>query len=438
MEEALSAISGLDTVWVLIAAFLVFFMHAGFAMLEAGFTQAKNAVNIIMKNLMSISSGTLAYFAIGFGLMFGAGNAFFGQEYFLLNGLGSVEGSIPSLVFFLFQAMFAATAATIVSGAIAERAKFSAYLVFCVVMTAVLYPVVGHWIWGGGWLGAQGFLDFAGSTVVHSVGGWAALAGVLVIGARKGRFEKGYDQKRFSGHSIPLAALGVLILWFGWFGFNPGSQLAASGFENANAIALVAVNTQLAAAAGVLVALLIGYLTTGMAKAGFGLNGALAGLVAITAPCAFVSPMASILIGGVGAAVMVSVAYVLEKYRIDDAVGAVPVHLGAGIWGTLAVGLFSLESGLFYGKGSALLGSQAIGVLVVGAFVFISSYAVFSILKVTLGVRASAKEEEEGLDLEHGQAAYPDFSYVIAEREQRAVKLDDEVPHVSDPSLRPA
>lgn len=411
MEAALSALSGLDTVWVLMAAFLVFLMHAGFAMLEAGFTQAKNAVNIIMKNMMSISSGTLAYFVVGFGLMFGAGSAFYGQEYFLLSGLGPVQGTIPSLVFFLFQAMFAATAATIVSGAVAERTKFGAYLVFCVLMTGILYPLVGHWIWGGGWLGEMGFTDFAGSTVVHSVGGWAALAGVLVIGARKGRFDADYDEKRFSGHSIPLAALGVLILWFGWFGFNPGSQLAAEGAENAMALATVAVNTQLAAAAGALMALLVGWMYTRMAKAGFVLNGALAGLVAITAPCAVVSPMMSIVIGAVGGVVMVVVANLLEKAKIDDAVGAVPVHLGAGIWGTLAVGLFSLEGGLFYGAGSSLLVTQAMGIVAVGAFVFVTSYAAFVILKATMGVRATIREEINGLDLEHGQAAYPDFSY---------------------------
>jgi len=411
MEAALSALSGLDTVWVLMAAFLVFLMHAGFAMLEAGFTQAKNAVNIIMKNMMSISSGTLAYFAVGFGLMFGAGSAYFGQEYFLLSGLGPVQGTIPSLVFFLFQAMFAATAATIVSGAVAERTKFGAYLVFCVLMTGILYPLVGHWIWGGGWLGEMGFTDFAGSTVVHSVGGWAALAGVLVIGARRGRFDADYDEKRFSGHSIPLAALGVLILWFGWFGFNPGSQLAAEGAENAMALATVAVNTQLAAASGALMALLVGWMYTRMAKAGFVLNGALAGLVAITAPCAVVSPMMSIVIGAVGGVVMVVVANLLEKAKIDDAVGAVPVHLGAGIWGTLAVGLFSLEGGLFYGAGSSLLVTQAIGIVAVGAFVFVASYVAFVVLKVTMGVRATIREEINGLDLEHGQAAYPDFSY---------------------------
>ncbi|MBI4231600.1 ammonium transporter [Candidatus Peregrinibacteria bacterium] len=403
-------ISGLDTAWVLIAAFLVFFMQAGFALVESGFTQAKNAVNIIMKNLLDVCFGTIAYFLLGFGLMFGVGNAVFGQEFFGMTGLTEVWGSIPSWAFFLFQAVFAATAATIVSGAVAERTKFGAYVIFSIVMTALIYPVVGHWVWGGGWLSAKGFTDFAGSTVVHSVGGWAALAGIIVIGARSGRFKNDYDQKRFDGHNIPLAALGVFILWFGWFGFNPGSQLGAEGADNASAIALVAVNTQMAAAAGVIGALALSWLRTKIFNAGFALNGALGGLVAITAPCAVVSPGASILIGFVGGIVIVAVTELLQKLKLDDAVGAVPVHLGAGIWGTLAVGLFALDGGLFYGGGGDLLGVQALGVLGVGAFTFLVSLAVFKLLAMTLGVRADKKEEEAGLDLKHGQTAYPDFA----------------------------
>ena len=284
------------------------------------------------------------------------------------------------------------------------------YAIFAAVITAVIYPIVGHWIWGGGWLAEMGFMDFAGSTVVHSVGGWAALMGIILIGARKGRFDKDYDEKRFSGHSIPLAALGVFILWFGWFGFNPGSQLAADGAENATAIATIAVNTQLAAAAGALVSLAYGFWRTKMAKAGFALNGALAGLVAITAPCAFVTPSASIWIGLIGGVVMMMVTELLEYFKLDDAVGAVPVHLGTGIWGTLAVGLFALDGGLFYGSGWSLLGTQIVGVLAVGAFVLVTSWITFMILKATVGIRASEKEEMEGLDLKHGQAAYPDFS----------------------------
>lgn len=411
MEDTIIQISGLDTLWVLLAAFLVFFMQAGFALLEAGFTQAKNAVNIIMKNVLDVSFGTLAFFIIGFGIMFGAGSGFMGTEGFMMGGFDAAWGSIPTWAFFLFQAVFAATAATIVSGAVAERARFGSYVIFSIVLTAIIYPIVGHWIWGGGWLAEKGFLDFAGSTVVHSVGGWAALAGIIVIGSRIGRFKSDYDQKRFSGHSIPLAALGVFILWFGWFGFNAGSQLAAEGAQNANAIALIALNTQLAAAAGVVGALFLGWIRTRMAKAGFVLNGALGGLVAITAPCAFVSPGVAILIGLIGGFVIIAVAELLEKFKLDDAVGAIPVHLGAGIWGTLAVGLFSLEEGLFYGGGGSLLWTQLIGVVSVGVFTFLSCWMVFKILDKLIGVRASRAEEEAGLDLKHGQAAYPDFSH---------------------------
>lgn len=406
----MEAISGLDTVWVLMAAFLVFLMHAGFAMLEAGFTQAKNSVNIILKNFMGVSTGMLAFLVLGFGLMFGAGTAVYGSEFFGMSGIPEAWGSIPTWAFFLFQAVFAATAATIVSGAVAERTKFGAYVIFSVILTAFTYPIVGHWIWsGGGWLAERGFLDFAGSTVVHSVGGWAALAGIILIGSRVGRFKKGYAESRFSGHSIPLAALGVFILWFGWFGFNPGSQLAAEGAENAIAIATVAVNTQLAAASGAIAAVFLGWMMSRRIKAGFALNGALAGLVAITAPCAFVSAWASVVIGLIGGAVMILVTGLLEKAKLDDAVGAVPVHLGAGVWGTLSVGFFALDGGLFYGGGASMLGTQAIGVLAVGAWTFSVSMLVFGILKATMGIRASEKEEMEGLDLKHGQAAYPDF-----------------------------
>ena len=411
MEDAIVTISGLDTLWVLLAAFLVFFMQAGFALLEAGFTQAKNAVNIIMKNALDVSFGTLAFFIIGFGIMFGTGNGFMGTEGFMMEGFASDWGSIPTWAFFLFQTVFAATAATIVSGAVAERTRFGAYVIFSIVITAVIYPIIGHWIWGGGWLAEMGFLDFAGSTVVHSVGGWAALAGILVIGPRMGRFQKDYDQKHFSGHSIPLAALGMFILWFGWFGFNAGSQLAAEGIENASAIALISTNTMLAAAAGAAGALLLGWVRTGIAKAGFVLNGALGGLVAITAPCAFVSPAVSMLIGFIGGLVVIIAAEVLERYKVDDAVGAVPVHLGAGIWGTLAVGIFSLDGGLVYGGGASLFITQLIGVVMVGLFAFLASYGMFRLLAKTIGVRAGKTEEAEGLDLKHGQAAYPDFNY---------------------------
>jgi Amt family ammonium transporter len=406
----ISTVSAIDTVWVLVASFLVFFMQAGFALLEAGFTQAKNAVNIIMKNFLDVAVGTVMFFIVGFAFMFGGGD-FIGSNYFFLEGIPDVwpDTAIPGLAFFLFQSVFAATAATIVSGAVAERTKFGAYIAFSVILTAIIYPIVGHWTWGGGWLGQMGFVDFAGSTIVHSVGGWAALAGIIIVGSRVGRFSKDYDQKRFSGHSVPLAALGVFILWFGWFGFNPGSELSATG-DSAYNIALIALNTQLAAAAGVFSALICGYLRTKMFKAGFAINGALGGLVAITAPCVTVTPVSALVIGIVGGFVIVCVAEILESLKLDDAVGAVPVHLGAGIWGTLAVGLFDPSAGLFYGGGFELIKTQLIGILAIGAFSFIASYTVFWILSVTISVRATAQEEKDGLDLKHGQAAYPDFS----------------------------
>lgn len=409
MEETTVTISALNTVWVLIAAFLVFIMHAGFALLEAGFTQAKNTVNIILKNFMGVSTGMVAFLVLGFGLMFGSGNTFVGKEFFMLNGLPEIWGTIPSHVFFFFQAIFAATAATIVSGAVAERTKFSAYIIFSILLTAVAYPIVGHWIWGGGWLAERGFLDFAGSTVVHSVGGWAALAGVLIIGPRIGRFSKDYDQKKFDGHSIPLAALGVFILWFGWFGFNPGSQLAAEGAENASAIGLIALNTVLGGCLGAIGAMVLSWVFTRMVKVGFVLNGALGGLVGVTAGCAFISPDGSLLVGLIGGMMTVLVAQILEKYKIDDAVGAVPVHLGAGVWGTLAVGLFHTKDGLLYGGGSILLGTQIIGIVTVGLFTFIFSWAIFKTIHKYMGARAAKAEEESGLDLKHGQAAYARF-----------------------------
>lgn len=402
--------SGLDTVWVLLATFMVFFMHAGFAMLEAGFTRAKNAVNIIMKNVLGLSTGTLAYWAVGYAIMFGAGSAFMGWDNFFLMGLPEVAGSgnIPSFVFFLFQAVFAATAATIVSGAVAERTKFGAYILFSVILTGVIYPIVGHWIWSDGWLAAMNFSDFAGSTVVHSVGGWAALAAIIVIGPRLGRFSKEVDQGKFTAHSIPLAALGTLILWFGWFGFNAGSELAAEGASAVN-IGLIALNTQLAASAGAVVAVFLGWWYSKTVRPGFALNGALGGLVGITAPCAAVVPWVAVIIGAVGGAVMIFGEKLLVKFKIDDAIGAVPVHLGAGMWGTLSVGLFAVDDGLFYGGGWTQVGVQLLGILAVGAFVFVSAYVVLKVIDAAIGMRASKVEEEEGLDMKHGEVAYPDF-----------------------------
>ena len=400
-----------DVVWTCIAAFLVFFMQAGFAMVEAGFTRAKNAVNILMKNLMDFSIGTLAFFLIGFGLMFGKSNGFFGTTLF---GLSGVEGNTAwEYTFLLFQTVFAATAATIVSGAMAERTKFSSYLVYSAAITLFIYPVFGSWAWGsllagGGWLEelSTPFCDFAGSTVVHSVGGWLALAGAVVLGPRLGKYGPGGKPRAIMGHNIPLAALGVFILWFGWFGFNAGSTTAAGGD-----IGFIAVNTNIAAAAGAAAAMALSWALFKKADASMALNGALAGLVAITAPCASVSPMGSLFIGLIGGLLVVaSVLFIDRVLKVDDPVGAISVHGVCGAWGTLSAGLFNLDGGLFYGGGFDQLGSQALGVGAAFVWAFGLGLLLFYGMKKTIGLRVSREEELRGLDVgEHGMEAYSGF-----------------------------
>jgi Amt family ammonium transporter len=409
METSLSElVLGLNTAWVLLCAALVFFMQAGFAMLETGLTRAKNAVNILMKNMMDVSAGVLVFFGVGFAIMFGSGNGFSGTEGFFLQGFGDTISGISTPAFWFFQAMFASAAATIVSGALAERVKFRSYFTYSIFLTALIYPVVGHWVWGGGWLGEIGFLDFAGSTVVHSVGGWAALVGAIMIGPRIGRFDNG--GKGIGGHSFPLAMIGVFILWFGWYGFNPGSQLAIASAADAHAVSLVAINTTLSAGAGAVAAMIFAWIKFGIPHAGYAINGVLAGLVAITAGCAFVSPEIAILIGAIGGIVTSLGVILLEKLKIDDAVGASPVHAFAGVWGTLAVGLFHLEKGLFYGGGWHQLGVQALGALAVAGWTIVTMYIIFKLIKTFLGLRVSEKHELSGLDEhKHGLAAYPDF-----------------------------
>ena len=405
---------GLNTVWVLVTAFLVFWMQAGFALVEAGLTRAKNTTNILFKNLIDFVFATLAFWAIGYAFMFGSSaGGWIGTSGFLLTGGEDVAG-LPLLAFWFFQLVFAGTAATIVSGSMAERTQFKSYLVYSFFISAIIYPISGHWIWGGGWLATlpfgAGFKDFAGSTVVHSVGGWLGLMGALALGPRIGKFTKDGKPRLIPGHSITLAVLGVFILWLGWFGFNPGSQLAADGF-NADIISLVAVNTNIAAAAGGMVAMIISWLfVTKKPDLSITLNGVLAGLVAITAPCAFVTPVYSIVIGAVAGVVVVYGAILLEKLKIDDPVSAVPVHLMNGIWGTLAVGLFATENGvtgLIAGNSAQIL-SQTIGILAVAAWCIITGIVLFfGILKGIVGLRVSKAEEMEGLDLtEHGAEAY--------------------------------
>ncbi len=402
--------AAIDTIWVLIAAFLVFFMQAGFAMVESGFTRAKNASNIIMKNMMDVAIGSLVYFAIGFGIMFGADRfGLFGTTGFFGTGIDAafLGITVPIEAFLIFQTVFAATAATIVSGAMAERTKFSAYIIYSFVISIVIYPVVGHWIWGGGWLSNLGMVDFAGSTVVHSVGGWAALVGASILGPRIGKFTKEGKPNAIPGHNITMGALGVFILWFGWFGFNPGSTV--SGMDTS--IGYIAVTTNLSAAAGGVFTMLLTWVRYKKPDVSMTLNGVLAGLVAITAGCAVVSMWGAIAIGVIAGGVVVFGIEFLEKVlKVDDPVGAVPVHGFCGAAGTLMVGLFSMEGGLFYSGGFALLGIQSLGVLSVAAWTVGTSAVLFLAIKKFNGLRVMENHEMEGLDIgEHGSVAYGDF-----------------------------
>jgi len=409
----------INIVWTCVAAFLVFFMQAGFAMVEAGFTRAKNAVNILMKNLMDFSIGTIAFFLLGFGLMFGATNGLFGTTDFAIKNVLGDSGHW-NYTFLIFQTVFAGTAATIVSGAMAGRTKFKAYLVYSVFICAFIYPIFGSWAWGSllngnGWLEKLGFCDFAGSTVVHSVGGWLALAGAIVLGPRLGKYGPDKKAKAILGHNIPLAALGVFILWFGWFGFNPGSTTIGNG-----EIGRVAVTTNLAAAAGAVMAMIISWLISKKPDASMSLNGALAGLVAITAGCYTVTPMGALAIGTIaGALVVLSVLFIDEVLKVDDPVGAVSVHGVCGAFGTIACGLFNAEAvlgigdannGLLYGGGFKQLGVQLTGVGACFAWAFIIGLIMFVIIKKIVGLRASVEEELKGLDIgEHGMEAYNGF-----------------------------
>jgi len=414
----------LNNIWVFIAGVLVFFMQAGFALLEAGLTRAKNVVNIFAKNIADAIIGVLAFFATGFALAFGGDGWFMGTDGFFLEGLDLAaipEGGLSPATTFFFQAVFAATAVTIASGAMAERTKFSTYLIFSAVMCAFIYPVVVHWTWGGGLIadiqiGDAVFSDFAGSGIVHMTGGIAAFMGAFFLGPRIGRYSDDGTPRAIPGHSIPFAMLGVFILWLGWFGFNPGSELLADEF-----VSTIAVNTMLAAAAGGLVTTIVIWLVAGKPDVGMIGNGVLAGLVAITAPCGAVTPIWSIVIGGVGGALVVYSVLFFDKVKIDDPVGAISVHGVCGAWGLLSVGLFARyddaflgreDAGLIYGAGVEQLAVQALMLVIILAWVAITTGALFFILKSTIGLRVSAEEEMEGLDvLEHGLQGYaPDMA----------------------------
>ncbi len=404
--------SSVNTIWVLLAAALVFLMQAGFAMVETGFTRAKNAGNIIMKNLMDFSLGTFVFWVLGFGIMFGTGNAFFGWFDPMVKGEYSLPDGVPLMAFLIFQTVFCATAATIVSGAMAERTKFSAYCIYSLVISAVIYPISGHWIWGGGWLAEKGFHDFAGSTVVHMVGGVSALVGAIILGPRIGKYDKNGKSKAIPGHSITLGALGVFILWFGWFGFNPGSTVCATGDDVILSMSNIFVTTNMAAAVASIAVMIITWIRYKKPDVSMTLNGSLAGLVAITAGCDVVSPFGAAMIGLIaGIAVVFAIEFIDKVLKIDDPVGAIGVHGVCGGLGTILTGLFALDGGLFYGGGADMVITQIIGVVAVIAYVVIAMTVVFMIIKHTIGLRVSKEEEISGLDIhEHGLvSAYADF-----------------------------
>ena len=401
-------INGLDTVWVLIAAMLVFFMQPGFALVEAGFTRSKNTANILMKNFVDFMVGSVLFWFIGFGLMHGEGNGFIGGLH-LFDIDFYPDSNVPKEAFFIFQTVFCATAATIVSGAMAERTKFSMYMIFSIAVSVLIYPIEGHWAWGGGWLSAMGFHDFAGSAVVHSCGGAIALAGAMILGPRIGKYSRTTGKSlAIPGHNLTLGALGVFVLWFGWFGFNPGSQLGAEGIENARAISHVMVTTNMAAACGGLAALILTWVLYGKPSLSLVCNGILAGLVGITAGCDMVSVAGSAIIGVCSGCLMTgSVVFIDKVCHIDDPVGAVSVHGACGILGTLMTGLFATDGGLFYGGGWHFFGVQCLGILAIVAWSFACGFSLFWILDKWKGIRVEPRIEEEGLDIyEHGETAY--------------------------------
>ena len=401
-----------DVTWTLVAAFMVFFMQAGFALCEAGLTRAKNTGNILMKNMMDFCIGTPCYWLVGFGVMFaGSGALIGGFDPFIR---GSYDfGTLPVWVYVVFQTVFCATAATIVSGSMAERTKFSAYCLYSAAISLIVYPISGHWIWGGGWLSQLGFHDFAGSTAVHFVGGVTAMLGAWMLGPRIGKYDKDGKPRAIPGHNMTAMALGVFILWFCWFGFNGGSTVSMTGDDTMISAGLICFNTNLAAALATVAALITTWVRYGKPDVSLTFNGALAGLVAITAGCDEVDPYGAAIIGIIaGVLVVFSVEFFDKIARIDDPVGAVSVHCVNGAWGTLAVGLFATDGGLFYGGGFTRLGIQALGVVSVAAWVLISMFIIFSLIKRFVGLRVSQKEEIDGLDVhEHGLAsAYAGFA----------------------------
>ncbi len=420
----------LDTIWVLVTGMLVFFMNLGFACVEAGFQQSKNCVNILSKNFVVFACSTVAFWFVGWGLMFGDGSPFVGlQGLFTVGGLDNSPATgdayqgvyssmswtgVPLSAKFFFQLVFAGTAATIVSGSVGGRIKYLSFIIFSLVLVGLIYPVTGHWIWGGGWLAKMGFWDFAGSSVVHSVGGWAALTGAVILGPRFGKFGSGGQINAIPGHNMSLAIIGTLVLWLGWFGFNPGSTMAA----DPRMMSHICLTTNMAACTGVLAATFMSWWLLKKPDLGMTINGCLAGLVAVTAPCAFISVGSAGIIGAIAGAIVVPTVIAFDKLKVDDPVGATSVHLVCGVLGTIFVGLFAEDwvspnttgNGLFFGGGTTLLMAQLTGVVAVGAFVLVTSSVAWYAIKAIFGLRVSLHEEIEGLDIgEHGNQAYPDF-----------------------------
>lgn len=433
----------IDTFWVLVAAVLVFFMNLGFASLEAGMARSKNTVNILSKNFIVFAVSSLGFMLLGWGLMFGGDNGFIGTDHLFILGSSDVSfyndtltSNVPFWGKFFFQLVFCGTATTIVSGAVAERIKYVSFILFSFVLTLIIYPIVGHWVWGGGWLSDLGFLDFAGDTVVHSLGGWAALAGALILGPRIGKYGKDGKPKAIPGHNMSLAVIGLFVLWLGWFGFNPGSTMS---FQNPSDVMHILMTTNTSAIMAVLTSTITSWIFIGKPDLGMTINGCLAGLVAITGGCAYISVVDSLIIGAMAGVLVVVLVLFFDRIHVDDPVGATSVHLGCGVFGTICVGLFAQEgattlsavNGLFYGGGWGLLGIQLVGILSVGAFVFVSTYIFWWILKKTVGIRVSREEEIAGLDIgEHGNFAYPDFVQAVENidydlEEKHSEKLDD-------------
>jgi len=411
--------NGLDTLWILLCAFLVFFMQAGFGMVETGLVRTKNAGNVLMKNVIDFSFAALGYFAFGYAIMYGSDGALIGTSGWFMVGVESPVEGVPVEAFWLFQAVFAGAAATIVAGAVAERMKFVAYLFYSFIITAFIYPVVGHWVWGGGWLAELGFHDFAGSTVVHALGGVCALVGAIMLKPRYGKFNKDGSPNVISGHNMPLVAMGVFILWFGWYGFNAGSTL---GFDDPQLVARIALNTTMAPAVAAFAAMALSWIKYGKPDLSLSLNGLLGGLVGITAPCAVVGSGSAIMIGLISGILVVFAMEWMNKLKIDDVVGAFPVHGVCGIFGTLAVGIFgtaalgSPQDGLLFGGGFGQLGIQSLGIVACLGFTAVSIWIVFKVIDSVIGLRVSKKTELKGLDIEeHGMESYSGFQIFTTE-----------------------